>query len=116
MNLQIYGKAKCFGTRSAERFFKERKIKYQLIDTTIKGMSAGELDSVIKAVGDIELLMDTKSPLYSSLNIGLMRNTETKKKALLENPKLLATPIVRDCVSRRATVGDCTAVWKEWLK
>ena len=42
MNIQIFGKQKCFDTRKAERYFKERKIKYQLIDLPRYGMSKGE--------------------------------------------------------------------------
>lgn len=32
MNIQIYGSKKSFDTKKAERYFKERKIKYQYID------------------------------------------------------------------------------------
>ena len=32
MNIQIFGKAKCFDTKKAERYFKERRIKYQFVD------------------------------------------------------------------------------------
>ena len=46
MNIQIFGKSKCFDTKKAERYFKERKIKYQLINMTEKGMSKGEYNSV----------------------------------------------------------------------
>ena len=52
MNIQIFGKSKCFDTKKAERYFKERKIKYQLINMTEKGMSKGEYNSVKQAVGD----------------------------------------------------------------
>ena len=46
MNIQIFGKSKCFDTKKAERYFKERKIKYQLINMTEKGMSKGEYNSL----------------------------------------------------------------------
>ena len=32
MNIQIFGTKKCNDTKKAERFFKERGIKYQFID------------------------------------------------------------------------------------
>ena len=51
MNIQIFGAKKCFDTKKAERFFKERGIKYQLIDMKEKGMSRGEFNSVAGAVG-----------------------------------------------------------------
>ena len=46
MNIQIFGKNKCFDTKKAERWFKERRIKYQLIDLPRYGMSRRELESV----------------------------------------------------------------------
>ncbi len=60
MNIQIFGTKKCFDTKKAERYFKERKIKYQLIDLNIKGLSRGELQSVIASVG-LEKLINKKS-------------------------------------------------------
>ena len=51
MNIQIFGKSKCFDTKKAERYFKERRIKYQFIDILRYGMSRGELNSVKNAVG-----------------------------------------------------------------
>ena len=53
MNIQIFGKNKCFDTKKAQRWFKERGIKFQMIDLAQKGMSKGELDSVLKAVGGL---------------------------------------------------------------
>ena len=37
MNIQIFGTKKYNDTKKAERFFKERGIKYQLIDMKEKG-------------------------------------------------------------------------------
>ena len=51
MNIQIFGKSKCFDTKKAERYFKERRIKYQFVDIMKFGMSRGELNSVKNAVG-----------------------------------------------------------------
>ena len=47
MNIQIWGTAKSFDTKKAERYFKERKIKYQMIDLVKFGMSGREFDSCI---------------------------------------------------------------------
>ena len=46
MNIQIFGKSKSFDSKKAERWFKERRIKYQYIDLVRYGMSRGELKSV----------------------------------------------------------------------
>ena len=50
MNIQIFGKGKCFDTKKAERWLKERRIRYQYIDLARYGMSRGELQSVKNAV------------------------------------------------------------------
>ena len=51
MNIQIFGTKKDFGTKKAERYFKERGIRYQFIDMKEKGLSKGESLSVLQAVG-----------------------------------------------------------------
>ena len=51
MNIQIFGKSKCFDTKKAERWFKERRIKFQAVDLGKYGMSAGELKSVVSQYG-----------------------------------------------------------------
>ena len=51
MNIQIFGIKKCFDTKKAERHFKERRIKFQFVDLSEKGLSKGELQNVQQAVG-----------------------------------------------------------------
>lgn len=51
MNIQIFGKSKCFDTKKAERYFKERRVKFQGVDILRYGMSQKELQSVVRAVG-----------------------------------------------------------------
>ena len=46
MNIQIFGKSKCFDTKKAERYFKERRVKYQYIDMKKYGISRGELNGL----------------------------------------------------------------------
>ena len=58
MNIQIFGKSKCFDTKKAERYFKERRVKFQSIDLIRYGMSGKEFDSVLRAVGGIDNLID----------------------------------------------------------
>lgn len=110
MNIQIFGKSKCFDTKKAQRYFKERNIKFQMIDTDKHGMSKGEMNSVIKAVGSIEALIDEKNK--DSAIIKYLAHEEAKIEKLLENPKLLKTPVVRN--SNKATVGYHPEIWKDW--
>lgn len=58
MNIQIFGKSKCFDTRKAERYFKERGLKAQYVDVQKYGMSAGEFRNVKQAVGGVKAMAD----------------------------------------------------------
>lgn len=111
MNIQIFGVSKCFDTKKAERYFKERRIKYQLIDLLQKGMSKGELQSVKSAVG-LKDLINSSSKEYERLNIGSIMSDQIKEELLLNNPKLFKTPVVRN--GKQATVGYQPEVWKDW--
>ena len=64
MNIQIFGKSKCFDTKKAERYFKERRIKYQFVDIMKFGMSRGELNSVKNAVG-LDAMLNPKAADYA---------------------------------------------------
>jgi arsenate reductase (glutaredoxin) len=111
MNIQIYGVKKCFDTKKAERYFKERRINYQFIDLDIKGLSKGELQNVKAAVG-LKNLVDVESKEYTKSNIGRIINDSVKEEMLLNNPKLYKTPIVRN--GKKATVGYEPEVWETW--
>jgi len=110
MNIQIFGKSKSFDTKKAERWFKERRIKYQYIDLDSKGLSPGEYRSIRAAVG-YDALVDRDSPDYRELGIDYLLPQAAEEK-LLENPWLFLAPIVRN--GRQATVGYCPDVWKTW--
>ena len=112
MNIQIFGKSKCFDTKKAERYFKERRIKYQLIDIAKYGMSKGEYNSVKNAVGGMDKLFDEKSKAYEDHFIKYLASADAKEEKLLEHPELFKTPIVRN--GKQATVGYCPDVWKTW--
>ena len=109
MNIQIFGKSKCFDTKKAERWFKERRIKFQSIDLVKYGISPGELKSVLNAVG-LEALVDQKHPDAALLNY--LAYDADKVEKLLDNPKLIRTPIVRN--GKQATVGYASEVWDSW--
>lgn len=112
MNIQIFGTSKCFDTKKAERWFKERRIKYQMIDLVKYGMSGGEFDSVLRAVGGIDALVnwDSKSPDVDLLKY--LSDPIQKEDKVYENQKLIRTPVVRN--GKQATVGYCPEVWENW--
>ena len=111
MNIQIFGKSKCFDTKKAERYFKERRFKYQMVDLVRYGMSKGEFTSVSRAVG-LEAMIDPKAKDPDAAMLPYLASDEAKMEKLLDNPKLLQTPIVRN--GKQATVGFCPDVWKTW--
>ena len=111
MNIQIFGTKKCFDTKKAERYFKERKIKYQFIDLNEKALSKGELQSVKSSVGLINLI-NKESKEYGKLNLSNIRSDSTREEILLKSPKLYRTPIVRN--GKIATVGYEPEIWKFW--
>ncbi len=75
MNIQIFGTKKCNDTKKAERFFKERGIKYQFID-----MKEKDLLALIKYIA-----------------------SEDRLEKILENPQVIKTPVVRN--GKQSTIG-----------
>ena len=112
MNIQIFGTSKCFDTRKAERYFKERRIPFQRIDLLRYGMSGREFDSVLRAVGGIDNLINWESKDPEVLLMKYMEDKRAKEDKVFDNPKLLKTPIVRN--GKQATVGYCPQVWENW--
>lgn len=109
MNIQIFGTSKCFDTKKAQRYFKERRVKFQMVDLGKYGISIGELTSVKNAVG-LEALINTSHP--DAALVTYLAYDADKLEKLLEDPRLLRTPIVRN--GKQATVGYCPDIWKTW--
>ena len=112
MNIQIFGKSKCFDTKKAERYFKERRIKYQMIDLMRFGMSGKEFDSVLRGVGGIDNLIDWESKSQEVTNMKYMEDKRAKEDKVFDAPELMKTPIVRN--GKQATVGYCPEIWATW--
>ena len=112
MNIQIFGKSKCFDTKKAERWFKERRIKYQYIDLNKYGMAGKEFDSVLRAVGGIDNLIDWNGKSQEITNMKYMDDKAAKEDKVFDDPTLMRTPIVRN--GKQATVGFCPEVWEKW--
>ncbi len=112
MNIQIFGKPKCFDTKKAERYFKERGIKYQLINIKEKGMSKGELLSIKQAVGGYENLIDQNCKDKDLLALVKYLREEDLEEKILENQRLIKIPVVRN--GKKATIGYVPDIWKSW--
>jgi len=113
MNIQIFGTKKCNETKKAERFFKERGIKYQFIDMKEKGISKGEFTSVAQANGGLEAMLNKEAKDKDALALIKYIADEDKLEKILENQQLIKTPIVRN--AKLSTIGYQPDVWKDWL-
>lgn len=117
--IQIFGTNKSFDTKSAQRFFKERRIAFQFVDLKEKEMSEGEFDSVVSTVARaegsraqaIEAMIDKKSKDYAS--IAYLDDSEKEEKLFENQAKLLKQPICRNGKTD-ATVGMAQKVWEGW--
>lgn len=113
MNIQIFGTRKSQDTRKAERFFKERGIRFQFVDMKEKGLSRGEFESVKKAVGGLDAMIDRECRDNDLLALITWIAEEDREQKVLENQSVLKLPIVRN--GRLAAVGYQPDVWKSWI-
>ena len=107
MNIQIFGTKKCNETKKAERFFKERGIKYQFVD-----MKKGEFNSVAQANGGLDHMINWEGKDQNLLALIKYIANEDKLEKVLENPQVIKTPVVRN--GKQSTLGYQPDVWKKW--
>ena len=112
MNIQIFGTKKSSDTRKAERFFKERGIKFQYVDLKEKGLSKGEFQSVLKAVGGLENMIDPDCKDKDLFALITYIVEEQKEQKVFENQTVIKLPVVRN--GQAATVGYRPEIWKTW--
>ena len=89
MNIQIFGKKKCFDTKKAERYFKERGIKYHFVDLLDKGISRGEFNNIKQAVGGYNNMLDEDCKDKNLLALFKYLSDEDKGKKCWKSPYLL---------------------------
>jgi len=112
LNIQIFGKNKCFDTKKAERYFKERRIKYQMVDLIRYGLSGKEFDAVLRGVGGVDTLIDWESKKPEITLMKYMDDIRAKENKIFDDPSLMRTPIVRN--GKQVTVGYCPDIWNTW--
>ncbi len=112
MNIQIFGIKKSPDTRKAERYFKERGIKFQSIDMKEKELSKGEFHSVLRAAGGLEAMIDPNCKDRELLALIHYIAEEDKEDKVFENQSVLRLPIVRN--GHEATIGYTPDIWKKW--
>lgn len=112
MNIQIFGTKKCNDTKKAQRFFKERGIKFQFIDMNEKELSKGEFRSVCQAVGGVNAMINENCKDKDALALVQYISDDEKEEKLFMNQQVIKTPVVRN--GKQATVGNAPDVWKKW--
>ena len=112
MNIQIFGRNKCFDTKKAERYFKERRIKYQYVDVIKYGLSPKEFDAVLKGVGGVDNLINWEGNSQEIVNMKYIEDSRTKEDKVYDDPALMRTPVVRN--GKLVTVGYCPDIWSKW--
>ena len=112
MNIQIFVTNKSFDTKKAQRWFKERGIRFQMIDMKEKGMRRGEFANVYRAVGGWAKLVDETAKDKATRALLKWLDESQQADKLFENQQLFRQPIVRN--GRQATVGYCPEVWEKW--
>ncbi len=112
MNIQIFGKNKCFDTKKAERYFKERQIKYQMVDLVRYGLSGKEFDAVLRGVGGVDNLINWEGKSPDITLMKYMDDPRAKEDKIFDDPSLMRTPIIRN--GKQVTVGYCPDIWEKW--
>ena len=113
MNIQIYVVKKKPDVLKAERFFKERKIPYQLLDLRKHKLGRKELELFAQGVG-VKALVDREGKKALERPVAHMSTESLIFSELLNDPSALRSPIVRN--GSRVTVGADEPTWKAWLE
>ena len=114
MAIQIFGTKKNNDTKKAQRFFKERGIKFQFIDLNEVEMSWGEFDSITSSIGGLDAWIDENSKDVDGLAYVKYATDESKEAYIIDHPSVMKLPIVRS--KKRAVLGHAPDVWKKWAE
>ena len=114
MNIQLYISKKNFDVQKAERFFKERRIPYQMMDLKKHKLGQRELEVFVRAAGGAKHLVDREGKKALERPVAHMTGDSLIIQALLDDPSALKSPIVRN--GSRVTVGAAEAEWKRWIE
>ena len=112
MQVQVFGTRKSSDTRTALRFFAERRIKVHFVDLNEKAASVGELRRFAQKFG-IAALIDRDSKRFAELGLrsAILGDERWLEKLNLE-PLLLKMPLVRN--QQQLTIGPAQETWNDW--
>jgi arsenate reductase (glutaredoxin) len=113
VSIQIFGLKSSQATRAAERFFKERRVVFQLVDLKQKPMAPGEIKRFIERFG-LAGLFDSEGTAYIDAGLKYLKLSDSELLGRIEGtPKLLRLPLIR--AANRLSIGHDEDSWKEML-
>jgi arsenate reductase-like glutaredoxin family protein len=113
MEVQVFGTKKDPATRSALRFFAERRIKTHFVDLRERAASLGELQRFAQKFG-VAALLDRDSKRFAERGLNVARYSDTRwLDTLADDPMLLRLPLVR--WRHKLTIGPADATWTAWV-
>ena len=75
-------------------------------------MSGKEFDSVLRAVGGVDNLIDWEGKSQEITLMKYMDDRRAKEDKIFDDPSLIRTPIVRN--GKQATAGFQPEIWETW--
>jgi arsenate reductase-like glutaredoxin family protein len=113
MNVQIFGLKNSHATRAAERFFKERRVPFHLVDLKQKPMSPGEIKRFVEWFG-LPRLLDSEGKAYVDAGLKYLKLSDSEMLGRIErDAKILRLPLVR--AANRLSIGEDEESWKAML-
>lgn len=111
MGIQIYVSKKNFDVQKAERWFKERRIPYQLMDLKKHRLGEREIRLMLSRIG-AEKLIDRNDKKVKEHPACYYDRESLLVPAIQEAPWLLASPVVRN--GNSVTLGYAPEEWETW--
>lgn len=115
MEVQIFGVKKSADTRKALRFFAERRIKTHFVDFDERTVALGELKRFVQKFG-LDALLDRDGKVYAEAGLRYASYSEQRMfEKVMDEPRLLRMPLVRQIGGSGLTVGLAESEWKDWI-
>lgn len=109
MDLQVFTHPKSKASRKAERFFKERGIRFHAVDVRRKPPTPGELRKWVQRFG-VDAVVAAESPSYKERGLQyLSASDDDWIDRMCADPTILNLPLVR--CGTHLSVGDDPDAW-----
>ena len=113
VTVQIFGVKNSPETRSAERFFKERRATIHFVDLKVKPMSAGEIRRFTDKFS-LDKILDREGKAFADTGLKYYKMSEAEMLGRIEKePKLLRLPLVRS--GNLLSIGADEDAWKSMM-